>query len=158
MSGFLSWVDTWYTPAERPFIRSSRIVTAISIVGALQINPIGFVVDDLPKNDPIYTDLKFIESRFKGVMPFEVSIDTKRAGRVLTPQTLTKIKLLEREFSKYPEFTRPLSLVEAYKFFYQSYRGGDPKYYALPGALELSQLASYAPQLKGAKNRAEDCL
>ncbi|RYF49340.1 MAG: patched family protein, partial [Cytophagaceae bacterium] len=33
-----------------------------------------------------------------------------------------------------------------------SYRGGDPKYYALPGALELSQLAAYAPQLKGAKN------
>ena len=150
---FLAWVDHIVhnrRPAIYTFI---AIVTGISIVGALRINAIGYVVDDLPKNDPIYTDLKFIESRFKGVMPFEVSIDTKRPGRVLTPQTLTKIRLLEREFAKYPEFTRPLSLVEAIKFFYQSYRGGDPKYYALPGALELNQLGTYIPQLKGSENK-----
>ena len=67
---------------------------------------------------------------------------------MLTPQTLTKIRLLEREFAKYNEFTRPLSLVEAVKFLYQGYRGGNPKYYALPGALELNQLGSYAPSLK----------
>lgn len=152
VSGFLTWVDQLVRTRRTAIYTFIGILTAISIVGALQINPIGFIVDDLPKNDPIYTDLKFIESRFKGVMPFEVSIDTKRAGRVLTPQTLTKIKLLEREFNKYGEFTRPLSLVEAVKFLYQAYRGGDPKYYALPGALELNQLASYAPQLKGAKN------
>ncbi|MFD2933586.1 efflux RND transporter permease subunit [Spirosoma flavum] len=152
VGNFLTWVDHLVHTRRTAIYTFIAIVTAISIVGALQINPIGYVVDDLPKNDPIYTDLKFIESRFKGVMPFEVSIDTQRPGRVLTPQTLTKIKLLEREFGKYSEFTRPLSLVEAVKFLYQSYRGGDPKYYALPGALELSQLASYAPQLKGAKN------
>ncbi len=152
VSRFLVWVDQLVHTRRTAIYAFIGIVTAISIVGALQINPIGFVVDDLPKNDPIYTDLKFIESRFKGVMPFEISIDTKRGGRVLTPQTLTKIKLLEREFSKHSEFTRPLSLVEAIKFFYQAYRGGDPKYYALPGALELSQLANYVPQLKGAKS------
>ncbi|MVM28757.1 MMPL family transporter [Spirosoma sp. HMF4905] len=154
VSGFLTWVNELVHTRRTAIYLFIGLVTAISIVGAFRINPIGYVVDDLPKNDPIYTDLKFIESRFKGVMPFEVSIDTKRPGRVLTPQTMTKIKVLEREFSKYNEFTRPLSLVEAVKFFYQSYRGGDPKYFALPGALELSQLASYAPQLKGAKNAA----
>ena len=149
---FLTWVDSLVHTRRTAIYTFIGLLTAVSFVGALQIDAIGYVVDDLPKNDPIYTDLKFIESRFKGVMPFEISIDTKRPGRVLTPQTLTKIKLLEREFSRYGEFTRPLSLVEAIKFFYQAYRGGDPKYYALPGALELSQLASYAPQLKGAKN------
>ena len=154
VSSFLTWVDRMVHTRRPAIYTFIGIVTVVSIVGALQINPIGYVVDDLPKNDPIYTDLKFIESRFKGVMPFEVSIDTKRAGRVLNPQTLTKIKVLEREFGKHTEFTRPLSLVEAIKFFYQAYRGGDPKYFALPGALELSQLASYAPQLKGAKNAA----
>ncbi|WP_080057010.1 efflux RND transporter permease subunit [Spirosoma aerolatum] len=151
VSGFLTWVNHIVHHKRAAIYTFISIVTAVAIIGSLQINPIGYVVDDLPKNDPIYKDLKFIESRFKGVMPFEVSIDTKRPGRVLTPQTLTKIKVLEREFSKYNEFTRPLSLVEAVKFFYQSYRGGDPKYFAMPGALELSKLASYAPQLKGAK-------
>jgi predicted RND superfamily exporter protein len=61
--------------------------------------------------------------------------------------------LLQREVAKHPEFTKPISIVEALKFFYQGYRGGDPKYYILPPALELNKLASYAPQLKGSENR-----
>ena len=146
INGFLSWVDHLVQHRRTAIYTFIAVVTVLGVAGAWRIKAIGYVVDDLPKNDPIYTDLKFIESRFKGVMPFEVSIDTGRPGRVLTPQTLTKIRLLEREFSKYSEFTRPLSLVEAVKFFYQSYRGGDPKYYALPGALELSQLAAYLPK------------
>ncbi|MDB5243012.1 MAG: patched family protein [Spirosoma sp.] len=146
INGFLSWVDHVVHHRRAAIYLFIAFVTALSVLGALRINAIGYVVDDLPKNDPIYTDLKFIESRFKGVMPFEVSIDTKRAGRVLTPQTLTKIRLLEREVDTYAEFTRPLSLVEAVKFFYQSYRGGDPKYYALPGALELGRLAAFLPK------------
>lgn len=151
VSGFLTWVDRLVRTRRTAIYSFIAVLTVISVVGALRIKAIGYVVDDLPKNDPIYTDLKFIESRFKGIMPFEVSIDTKRPGRVLTPQTLTKIRLLEREFSKYGEFTRPLSLVEGVKFFYQAYRGGDPKYYALPGALELNQLASYTPRLRGSE-------
>jgi len=153
VTSFLSWVDQLVRTRRTAIYGFIAVVTAVSIFFALRINAIGYVVDDLPANDPIYADLKWIESRFKGVMPFEVSIDTKRPGRVLTPQTLSKIRVLEREFSQYSEFTRPLSLAEAVKFFYQAYRGGDPKYYALPGALELGQLASYAPQLKGSESR-----
>ncbi|WP_077919020.1 RND family transporter [Spirosoma sp. 209] len=153
VTSFLGWVDRLVRTRRTAIYGFIAVVTAVSIFFTLRINAIGYVVDDLPANDPIYADLKWIESRFKGVMPFEVSIDTKRPGRVLTPQTLSKIRLLEREFSQYSEFTRPLSLAEAVKFFYQAYRGGDPKYYALPGALELGQLASYAPQLKGSESR-----
>ena len=43
------------------------ILVAISIYGASRIKAIGFVVDDLPENDPIYTDLKFVEKNFKGM-------------------------------------------------------------------------------------------
>lgn len=152
VSGFLTWVNHTVRTRRPAIFTFIALLTVTALLGVWRLNAIGYIVDDLPKNDPIYTNLRFIESRFKGVIPFEISIDTKQPGRVLTPQTLTKIKVLEREFGKHPEFTRPLSLVEAVKFFYQSYRGGDPKYYALPGALELGKLASYAPQLKGAKN------
>ncbi|MCY7355916.1 MAG: MMPL family transporter [Rudanella sp.] len=152
ITGFLTWVND--IVAHRRTVIYWFIVGAVvfGVVGMLRVKAIGFVVDDLPKNDPIYTDLKFFESRFRGVMPFEVNIDTKQAGRVLTPQTLTKIRLLQREVAKHPEFSKPLSIVEALKFFYQGYRGGDPKYYIIPPALELNKLASYAPQLKGSGN------
>ncbi|WP_461100481.1 MMPL family transporter, partial [Telluribacter humicola] len=35
----------------------------------------------------------------------------------------------------------------------QSYRGGDPKYYRVPGALELNKLASYASTFKGKESQ-----
>lgn len=129
------------------------VITAVSIYGITKITAIGYVVDDLPQNDPVYADLKFFESNFKGVMPFEVNIDTGRPGGVLDPRVLTKIRVMQREFAKYPEITKPLSIVEAIKFFYQSYRGGDPRYYSMPGALELNKLAGYASTFKGKENR-----
>jgi hypothetical protein len=129
------------------------VITAISIYGITKITAVGYVVDDLPQNDPVYADLKFFESNFKGVMPFEVNIDTGRPGGVLDPRVLTKIRVMQREFAKYPEITRPLSVVEAIKFFYQSYRGGDPRFFRMPGALELNKLAGYASTFKGKENR-----
>ncbi|GAA4406246.1 MMPL family transporter [Nibrella viscosa] len=150
---FLRWVDH-VVHHRRPVIYSIiTLAVVVAIVGMTRITAIGYVVDDLPHNDPIYTDLKFFEKNFRGVMPFEVSVDAGQDGRVLSPQTLTKIRQMQREFEKYPEFTRPISIVEAVKFFYQAYRGGDPKYYILPPALEMSKLAAYAPQLKGSENR-----
>lgn len=153
ITGFLSWVNDLVAHRRTVIYWFIAGAVVFGVLGMLRVKAIGFVVDDLPKNDPIYTDLKFFESHFRGVLPFEVNIDAKQAGRVLTPQTLTKIRILQREIAKHPEFSKPLSIVEALKFFYQGYRGGDPKYYILPPALELNKLASYAPQLKGSENR-----
>jgi predicted RND superfamily exporter protein len=124
----------------------------ISVFGMAKLRAVGYVVDDLPQNDPIYADLKFIEKHFHGVVPFEVMINTKRKNGVLNPQILNKIKLMQREFAKYKEFTNPVSIVEAIKFVYQGYRGGDEKYYQMPGALELQKLADYAGSVKGKEN------
>ena len=45
----------------------------------------GYMVDDIPESDPIYTDLKFFEDNFDGLMPLEIMVDTKslatRRGR-----------------------------------------------------------------------------
>lgn len=128
------------------------IVVAVSAYGIYQIRAVGYVVDDLPKDDPIYEDLKMIERNFHGVIPFEVSIDTKYDNGVFDPRILNKIKVLQNEFARHPEFTKPISVVEGLKFIYQGYRGGDPKYYVLPGALELQKLADYTGSIKGKEN------
>ncbi len=150
---FLSWVDTLVHHRRWTIYSFIGALTVLGLFGLLRLKAIGHVVDDLPQNDPIFTDLKFFEKHIRGVLPFEVSIDTKRPGRVLDPQTLTKIRVLQREFGKQSEFTRPLSVAEAIKFFYQGFRGGDPKYYVLPGALELNRMAQSAPSLSGSENR-----
>ena len=153
VKAFLAYVEDIVLHRRKLIYGFIGVLLLISAYGMSKIKAVGYVVDDLPQDHPIYTDLRFFEKNFKGVLPFEVNIDTGRPGRVLQPQTLTKIKLMQKEFAKYPEFTKPLSLVEALKFTYQGYRGGDPKYFVLPGISELNKLTNYAGSVKGRENR-----
>jgi uncharacterized protein len=125
------------------------VIIVLSIWGMTLIKSVGYIVDDLADDNPILTDLQYVEKHFKGIMPFEVAIDTYEAGRVTTPELLTKIKRMEKEFAKYPEFTKPVSIVTAAKFLYQAHRGGDPKYFVLPGIDELAKLREYNSSAKG---------
>ncbi|MFN4144197.1 MAG: efflux RND transporter permease subunit [Runella sp.] len=153
ISAFLKKVDYWVHHRRPAIYGTVGVLVVASLIGLSKITAVGYIVDDLPSNDAIIQDLRFFEKHFKGVMPFELSIDTGRPGRALNPQTLTKIRLAQREVENYPEFTKPISIVEALKFIYQGYRGGDPKYFVLPGALELRKLSEYAGTAKGNQNR-----
>jgi hypothetical protein len=149
---FLNRVDTWVLH-HRKFIYSFiSIVLVISLYGLSKIQAVGYIVDDLPRDNAIYTDLKFVEDRFKGVMPFEVNIDAFEKGRALTPELLAKIKRTEKLVAKYPEFTQGLSILTATKYLYQVYRGGDPKYFTLPGIDELAKLKDFQSSLDGKNN------
>lgn len=121
------------------------VITAVSLYGVTKIKLIGFVVDDLPKKHPIYLDLKFFESKFHGVLPFDVLIDTKKANGVFSDNALvlSKIQGLQKRLSRYPELSKPLSVVEGVKFSYQAFRGGDSKYYLLPPPSEMQKMVPY---------------
>ena len=146
---FLEKVDYWVNHHRTVIYSIISVMVVVSIYGMTLIKSVGYIVDDLADDNPILTDLKFVEKNFKGVMPFEVAIDTYEPGRATKPELLTKIKKMEKEFAKYPEFTKPVSLVTAVKFAYQAYRGGDPKYFVLPGIDQLSKLQEYTQTVKG---------
>ena len=86
------------------------------------------------------------------MLPFEIVIDTKKENGVFADNgsALYKINNLQKLFSQYTEFSKPVSVVEAIKFSNQAYKGGNPKFYRLPGAVDLSNIAAYASD---AKNR-----
>lgn len=121
------------------------IVLAVSIYGISLITTTGNIIDDLPSDDPIVEDLKFFERSFNGVMPFEIVIDTKKKNGVFADngKALYKIQKLQKDLSKYKEFSKPLSVVEAIKFAYQSYKKGRTKFFILPPATELKKLNKY---------------
>ncbi len=159
-SGFLKKVDYLVHNRRRDIYIAMVILVLISAYGMTKIKAIGYVVDDLPKKDVVYTDLRFFEKNFNGVLPFEVMINTKEKNGVFGNQarTLYKIKALQNEIAKYPEFSKPISVVEATKFLYQAYRGGDKKYFALPGAMQLSKLKPYLENQKGASQQVNSFL
>lgn len=149
---FLTRVEFWVFQRRKIIYTIIGFLLIISMYGLSKIEAVGYIVDDLPQENAIYTDLKFIEKHFKGVMPFEISIDAHESGRALSPEILSKIKRTEKVVSQYPEFTQGLSLLTATKYLYQVYRGGDPKYYTLPGIDELSKLKDFQGSLAGKQN------
>ena len=154
LTAFLRYVNKIVHTKRTSLYWFIAILVVVFTFGMSRLKAVGYIVDDLPQNDPIYADLKFIEKHFHGIVPFEVVIDTKKENGVLNPQVLNKIKVMQREFAKYDDFTNPISLVEAIKLVYQGYRGGDPKYFQLPGTFELQKLAEYVGTVKGKENLA----
>jgi predicted RND superfamily exporter protein len=82
------------------------------------------------------------------VIPFEVSIDTKKNGGAVKVETLSKINRLQKMLTGYSEFSKPVSVLEAIKFSYQGLNDGDPRYYILPNVQELAKLSGYSATAK----------
>jgi len=130
----------------------SGILLIIGGFGIGMMRTSGKVVDDFQHDDPIYIDLKFFEHNFGGVMPFEISIDTKKKKGIMANSTIEKIDQLQTVINSYPEFSKPLSVAEFFKFAKQSYYGGDSTKYALPSSMEKSFILGYLPKNEEGKN------
>ena len=129
------------------------VFIGICVYGLTLMKTSGKLVDDLKENDPIYTDLKFFEKNFSGVMPFEISIDTKKNNGVMKLSTIRKINQLQEKLANYPIFSKPLSLAELIKFSRQSFYNGDSTEYSMPNDMEKDFILSYMPtKFKNKKN------
>ncbi len=132
------------TQRRRPLIYTiTAVVTIAACVGILRMKDLSRLVDDLPENDPVLTDLKFFEDNFRGVMPMEVMVETDQRGGVFKDATLKRLERLGDTLATYPEFSRSLSIVDAVKFTKQAFYGGDPAKYELLKGAEKSFIAPY---------------
>lgn len=122
----------------------SVVILAFGFYGITRIKSSGYMVDDIPENDPIYKDLKFFESNFDGLMPLEILIDTKKPGGVMQPATFAKLNQLDKSFSEYSELSPSLSLLSLLKFSKQAFYNGDKDYYSLPNNREQNFILQYA--------------
>jgi predicted RND superfamily exporter protein len=130
----------------------SAILLIIGFVGISKMKTSGKAVDDFRSDDPITMDLKFFEKNFGGVMPFEISVDTKKKNGAFAQTTIVKIDELQKLINQNPEFSKPLSLAELFKFSRQAYYGGDSSKYALPSSMESKFILGYLPKASGEKN------
>jgi predicted RND superfamily exporter protein len=122
------------------------ILLVVGIIGMLQMHTSGKVVDDISEKSTLYKDLKYFEKNFGGVMPFEISVDTKKKKGVMQLSTIRKIDELQEEVLKNKEFSKPLSVAELAKFAKQAYFNGNPEMYSLPNSQEKNFVLSYFPR------------
>jgi predicted RND superfamily exporter protein len=119
------------------------IVVAISVYGMTLMTATGNIVDDLPKDDQIITDLNFFEDNFSGVMPLEILINTLDGSKVTNDKTLRKIEQLQTELDSFPDISRSLAITDAVKFAKQAYYNGLPSKYSLITSYEKSFIGPY---------------
>jgi predicted RND superfamily exporter protein len=130
------------------------VVVIAGLLGVVRLRTTGNMVDDISHKSRLYKDLMFFEKHFKGVMPFEVSIDTKKKKGLLRASTLQKLEALQDSMAVYPELSKPVSMVEVVKFSKQAFFKGNPDYYELPNNQERNFLLSYIPNLEGGGSKS----
>lgn len=123
---------------------ATLLVLVVSFIGISHIKINGYVVDDLPKKDAVYKDMGFFAQNFKGILPLEISVDTRRKNGIMNLSVINKMNRLQDLISAHPEFSRAVSLVEVLKFSSQAFYGGDTTFYRLPNELEKNFILSYA--------------
>lgn len=129
----------------------AAIIITIGIIGITRLKTTGNIVDDIPHKDPLYVDLMFLEKHFNGVMPLEITIDTKKKRGVMKLSTIKKIDKLQEVLVSYPELSKPLSIAEVIKFSKQAFYNGNEKMYSLPNNQEKNFILSYIPKLESRK-------
>jgi predicted RND superfamily exporter protein len=111
-------------------------------------------VDDLPKTDKVYLDLKFFEKNFKGIMPLEIMVDTKKRRGVKRKglSIFNRIDSLSMYIASQKEMNRPLNVSEGLKFATQAFYDNDSMSYRMPSNEEGAIINDLIVASKGEGN------
>jgi uncharacterized protein len=143
LNKLLGLINHWVFVQRKWIYILSGLLTIVSLIGVSKLKTVGYVVDDLPKKDKIFTDLKFFEKHFHGVMPLEIVIDTKRKNGAVSLPVMQKIDELGIALADYKELGHPLSFVDGVKFARQAYYDGDSSSYGVPNMMDGAFIQPY---------------
>ena len=141
---FIGWIERNIRYKKTRIYVVAALLALVSIFGAFQIKTSGSLIEDMPKNTDFFKDILFFEKEFDGVMPLEITIDTKRKKGVMKLSTLRKMEEFQKTIEEIPELAKPISVLNLVKYTKQAYYNGNPEYYQLPSSQEQSFIAGYA--------------
>jgi predicted RND superfamily exporter protein len=149
----LEKIEGWVFHYRKTILILTTLLVAVAVAGMFRLKSVAFIVDNLPKNDKLYTDMQFFDHNFHGVMPLDIVIDTKKRYGLSGTKALTvfaKMDSLSQTIASFPETSRPLSIVEALKFLHQVFFDGDSAYYTLPNTFDMAMMSDYlSPKASG---------
>ncbi len=146
ITSFLVRLQRWVFDHRKPVLWITAIITILSVAGIMKLRSVAYIVDDLPKDDLIYKDLRFFERNFKGVMPLEIMIDTRKKNGLTglrALQVFERVDSLAMYISGFNEMSRPLSLAEGLRFAKQSFYDQDSTQYIMPNSFDGAFIGDY---------------
>lgn len=143
MTRLLDTITNWVFGHRMWIYAATIVICAVSVTGMMRLNSVGHIVDDLPKEAKVYQDLMFFEKNFRGVMPLEIVIDTKKKNGAVGLPVLQKMDELTTYLKQFPEIGHSLALTEGVKFARQAYYNGDSSSYAVPNMFDAAFIQPY---------------
>ena len=147
---FVKWMERMVRDYRMAIYAATIALLSASLIGINNMKISGSLIEDMPKKTAFFEDIKFFEKEFEGIMPLEILIDTKRSKGVLNLATLKRMDELQTYLEEYPEFSKPISIVNLVKYAKQAYYNNNPDYYQLPNSQERGFILSYV------KNSTQD--
>lgn len=144
MARLIDWTQNVVKTRKTVIFTIYGIILALSLWGLTKIRVSGSLLSEMPETSSFYNDIVFYEKEFNGVMPLEIMIDTKRKKGVMKLSTLKRMDRLQDAVESFPEFSKPVSVVNLVKFSKQAYYNGNPEFYELPNSQEQAFILSYA--------------
>lgn len=138
--GILNWIDNVVHNHRKWVYAIVFALFASSIWGMYLIEVRAGLSDDVPRGNAMMADMKYMEEKYKGVMPFEIWIDTKEKRGVQKLSVLRDISQLQDSMATYSMISRSLSLADMAKFSRQAFYGGAPIEYDLPSKSEFTMI------------------
>lgn len=145
---------TWMTKVliliDRIVQRHRRVVFAVtllmigtSIWGITKLKAVGFVLDDIPKEQKVYKDLRFFEDNFGGVLPFEVVVNSGKPNGLNDLKLLEKISEFQDTLANVKNLSKSYSIADLVKFSKQAYFNNNPDRYDIPSSRERNFMLKY---------------
>ena len=152
----LDWLDVIAHKRRRVVYGITVVIVVISVYGAMNINTISYMVDDVPNDGDLRTDLKFFENNFGGVMPLEVVVDTKKKKGVMKLSNLKRIDKLQAFMASNENISEGISMASFVKTLTQGFYKGSPAFYRLPNNQEKGFILKYIDSKEDKNNVAKN--
>ena len=130
------------------------LMLVISVVGLLRLRVNAYLIDDIPKDDPLRKDFLFFDQDFGGSRPFEMALEVKDdTHSIWDLEVLRELEQVEAYLSKEQQIghlNSPLNLV---KSLYQATQGGGLQHYKLPqDQMAYDKLIKYLKRFRETKS------
>jgi len=123
----------WTIRNRRAILIGFSVISVIGMAGASRIKVNNYLLEDLPKNDPLKQGFVWFEERFGGVRPFEMQVQIADTARsVWDLAALQEMERVQNYLDTGYHVSGLVSPVTVIKSLNKAFNGGDRSFYRLP--------------------------
>ncbi|PIB34839.1 hypothetical protein BFP72_05185 [Reichenbachiella sp. 5M10] len=132
LKSVLMTLHTWVIHRPQTIIISFGIAFVLVIVGISKIEINAYLIDDLPKNDPVKEDFSYFDANYGGTKPFTMSLWTPDSATIYSKKVITLIDSIEQVAHQTLNANNLISPATLVKSIHQMQHSGLAKNYRLP--------------------------